>query len=127
MKILVVEDENNLQLVLKYNLELDGNEVLLADNGQECLDLVDDSIDLILMDVMMPVMHGIDACKQLKGDPKTQNIPVFMLTAKSQINDIEAAFQAGANDYLTKPFEPAELAERIQSKLAKYRGSKKDG
>ena len=124
MKILIVEDEQNLQLILKYNLELDGNEVVVAGNGQEGLDLVDDSIDLILMDVMMPVMNGLDACRKLKADSKTQQIPIFMLTAKSQISDIEAAFEAGANDYLTKPFEPAKLAERINNLLAKYRNPK---
>jgi len=123
MKILIVEDEQNLQLILKYNLELDGNEVVVAGNGQEGLDLVDDSIDLILMDVMMPVMNGLDACRKLKADSKTQQIPIFMLTAKSQISDIEAAFEAGANDYLTKPFEPAKLAERINILVEKYRKS----
>lgn len=127
MKILVVEDEKNIQLVLKYNLELDGNEVLLAGNGQEALSMANESIDLILMDVMMPVMNGLDACRKLKESPRTEAIPVFMLTAKSQISDIEAAFQAGANDYLTKPFEPAELAQRIQNMLAKYRKSLENG
>jgi DNA-binding response OmpR family regulator len=127
MKILIVEDEQNLQLILKYNLELDGNEVLIAGNGQEALDLIDDSIDLVLMDVMMPVMNGLEACNKLKADSKTKHIPVFMLTAKSQISDIEAAFQAGADDYLTKPFEPSKLAARINHLLEKFRKSQQNG
>jgi len=127
MKILIVEDEKNLQLVLKYNLEMDGNEVVCAGDGQEGLSMVDETIDLVLMDVMMPVMNGLDACRQLKANPKTKDIPVFMITAKSQLNDIEAAFQAGANDYLTKPFEPEQLSSRIKSMLAKFRSTQKDG
>ena len=127
MKILIVEDEKNLQLILKYNLEMDGNEVVCAGDGQEGLSMVDETIDLVLMDVMMPVMNGLDACRQLKANPKTKDIPVFMITAKSQLNDIEAAFQAGANDYLTKPFEPEQLSSRIKSMLAKFRSTQKDG
>ena len=122
MKILVVEDEARIRTVLKYNLELDGHEVALAENGQQALEIVSTAQpELILLDIMMPVMGGLAACEKLKADPNTKEIPIFMLTAKSQINDIEDAFKAGADDYLTKPFEPAELSEKIQRKMETYR------
>lgn len=126
MKILVVEDEANIRHILKYNLELDGNSVILAENGQQALDQMSEKPELVLLDVMMPVMNGLEACKILKADPATKDIPVFMLTAKSQINDIEEAFRVGADDYLTKPFDPDALSDRINSKLENFRKSKLD-
>lgn len=126
MKILVVEDEANIRHIMKYNLELDGNSVILAENGQQALDQMSEKPELVLLDVMMPVMNGLEACKILKADPATKDIPVFMLTAKSQINDIEEAFRVGADDYLTKPFDPDALSDRINSKLENFRKSKLD-
>lgn len=126
MKILVVEDEVNIRQILKYNLELDGHTVILAANGQEALDQMGEEPELILLDIMMPVMNGLEMCKKLKANPDTKDIPVFMLTAKSQINDIEEAFRVGADDYLTKPFNPDGLSERINSKLENFRKSKLD-
>ena len=126
MKILVVEDEANIRHILKYNLELDGNSVILAENGQQALDQMSEKPELVLLDVMMPVMNGLEACKILKADPATKDIPVFMITAKSQINDIEEAFRVGADDYLTKPFDPDALSDRINSKLENFRKSKLD-
>lgn len=120
MRILIVEDEENIRTVLKYNLELDGHTVDLAEDGQKGLDQVKNQPDLILLDIMMPVMDGLEACLKLKADPETKSIPVFMLTAKSQIGDIEEAFKVGADDYLTKPFDPTDLSERIAQKLEKY-------
>ena len=126
MKILVVEDEANIRHILKYNLELDGHSVILAENGQPALDKMNEKPELILLDIMMPVMNGLETCKVLKADPATQDIPVFMLTAKSQINDIEEAFRVGADDYLTKPFDPDALSDRINAKLENFRTSKLD-
>ncbi len=126
MKILVVEDEANIRHILKYNLELDGHSVILAENGEEALAKMDESPELILLDIMMPVMNGLEACKILKNDPETKDIPIFMLTAKSQINDIEEAFRVGADDYLTKPFDPDALSSRIEAKLENYRKSRFD-
>ena len=126
MKILVVEDEANIRHILKYNLELDGHSVILAENGEEALAKMDESPELILLDIMMPVMNGLEACKILKNDPETKDIPIFMLTAKSQINDIEEAFRVGADDYLTKPFDPDVLSSRIKAKLENYRKSRLD-
>jgi len=126
MRILVVEDDANIRFILKYNLELDGHEVTMAHNGQEALEALEPLPELILLDIMMPVMNGLDACRKLKENPEVKDIPIFMLTAKSQINDIEEAFKAGADDYLTKPFEPDELSEKIQKKLELYRKTKSD-
>lgn len=126
MKILVVEDEANIRHILKYNLELDGHTVLLAENGEVALEQMDEKPDLVLLDIMMPVLNGLDTCTRLKANPETKDIPVFMLTAKSQLNDIEEAFRVGADDYLTKPFDPDVLSERINTKLENFRKSKLD-
>lgn len=123
MKILVVEDNANVQHILKYNLELDGHEVEKASNGEEALQKLDFKPDLILLDVMMPIMNGLEACAKIKSNPDTALIPIFMITAKSQLVDIEEAFKAGANDYLTKPFDPATLSARIEEKMERYRKS----
>lgn len=121
MKVLIVEDEANIRQVLKYNLELDGYDVISAKSGEEALQKVQEAPELILLDIMMPGIGGLEACKRLKNDSLTSHIPIFMLTAKSQINDIEEALRAGADDYLTKPFEPKELSNKIRVKLENYR------
>ncbi len=126
MRILVVEDEANIRHILKYNLELDGHSVILAENGEEALAKMTESPELILLDIMMPVLSGLETCKILKNDPETKDIPVFMLTAKSQITDIEGAFRVGADDYLTKPFDPDVLSSRIEAKLENFRKSRLD-
>lgn len=126
MKVLVVDDEANIRQVLKYNLELDGYEVIQAKDGEEALEKVQHAPELILLDIMMPGIGGLEVCKQLKKDPATCKIPIFMLTARSQINDIEEAFRAGADDYLTKPFEPKELNQKISAKLENYRKKQSD-
>lgn len=120
MKILVVEDEREIGFLLKYNLELDGHEVTVANNGQEALNHLSPAPELILMDIMMPVMDGIETVTHIKSDPAFKKVPIFMLTAKSQLSDIETAFRAGADDYLTKPFDPDTLNERITLKYQKF-------
>jgi len=118
MHILIVDDEDNIRFVLKYNLELDGHTVVEAKHGEEALEVASQDLDLILLDVMMPTMNGIEACQKLKQNPHTKDIPIVMLTAKSQLLDIEEAFRAGADDYLTKPFEPDEISNKIETKLS---------
>jgi len=119
VRILIVDDEDNIRFVLKYNLELDGHTILEARNGEEALNLVKEKPDAILLDVMMPVMNGLEVCQTLKGNPDTKETPIIMLTAKSQLIDIEDAFRAGADDYLTKPFEPDEISAKIEAKVEK--------
>jgi len=123
MKILIVEDQENIRLILKLNLEMDGHTVIQAENGLKGLEKIKEMPDLVLLDIMMPEMNGLEACSHIKADEKTKDIPVFMLTAKSQIGDIENAFKAGADDYLTKPFEPAELNKKLMAKFNKYKKS----
>ena len=122
MYILVVEDEQEIRFLLKYNLELDGHEVDTAGNGKNAMEKIEDrKPDLILMDIMMPEVDGIEATLKIKSVPENSTIPIFMLTAKSQLSDIETAFKAGADDYLTKPFDPESLNERIMVKYEKFK------
>ena len=109
-KILAVDDEKHILRLVQINLEKAGYEVYVGSNGQEAVDKARElSPDLIVMDVMMPVMDGFEALKTLKGDPGTANIPVIMLTAKAQDADVFHGWQSGADLYLTKPFNPMEL------------------
>lgn len=119
MHILIVDDEENIRFVLKHNLELDGHSVLEAQNGEEAISLANKELDLILLDVMMPTMNGIEACQKLKANEDTRDIPIIMITARNQLIDIEEAFRVGADDYLTKPFDPAEISSIIEVKIEK--------
>ncbi len=118
-KILAVDDEKHIVRLVEINLKKAGYEVTTANNGREALEAVALSVpDLIVMDVMMPEMDGFAALKKLKENSATSNIPVIMLTAKAQDADVFKGWQSGADLYLTKPFNPAELltfVERILS------------
>ncbi len=122
MKVLVVDDDSNIIEMIKVNLEIEGFEVICADNGKEGVEIAKRvKPDLILMDWMLPKMSGIDAVKLLKADTVSKNIPIFMLTARSQVNDIDLAFKAGADNYITKPFNPVRLPSLLLSKLEKIK------
>ena len=109
-KILAVDDEKHILRLVQINLEKAGYEVATGSNGQEAIERTRSfSPDLIVMDVMMPIMDGFEALKTLKADPKTADIPVIMLTAKAQDADVFHGWQSGADLYLTKPFNPLEL------------------
>jgi len=109
-RILAVDDEKHILRLVQINLEKAGYDVVTASNGQEALDQVaKHQPDLVVMDVMMPVMDGLDALKKLKSEPATARIPVIMLTAKAQDADVYQGWQLGADLYLTKPFNPLEL------------------
>lgn len=112
--ILVVDDtRQNLELLSKL-LERGGYDVAQAMDGPEALELATkETPDLILMDILMPGMNGIEVCRRLKADPATQGIPVIFLTAKSESVEILAGFDAGAVDYVTKPFRVSELLARV--------------
>lgn len=118
-KILAVDDEKHIVRLVEINLKKAGYEVTTANNGREALEAVALSApDLIVMDVMMPEMDGFAALQKLKENSATSNIPVIMLTAKAQDADVFKGWQSGADLYLTKPFNPAELltfVERILS------------
>ena len=118
-KILVVEDEPSLQKLLEYQLKRIGHEIVVVANGQQALASVkSDRPDLVLLDVMLPVMGGFQVLQQLQEDKDTSNIPVIMLSAKGQQHDIAAGIDKGVFDYITKPFNIPNLAERIDKALA---------
>ncbi|MGD0551726.1 MAG: response regulator [Sedimentisphaerales bacterium] len=124
--ILVVEDEAHIRRVLEYNLKLDGFEVYLAEDGATGLKLAHEkNPDVILLDWLMPVMNGMQVLAELKADSSTENIPVFMLTAKGMISDVTQALEMGADDYITKPFNPIQLGKTIREKLEKCAKAKK--
>ena len=126
IKILVVEDEAHIRKVLEYNLKLDGFEVYLAEDGATGLKLArENSPDIILLDWLMPVMDGLQVLAELKADSGTEHIPVFMLTAKGMLNDVTQAVETGADDYITKPFNPIQLGKTIREKLEKCAKVKK--
>ncbi len=116
--ILVVEDEEALALLIRYNLEKEGYEVRVSQDGSAAIDAVEERIpDLMVLDWMLPEMSGIEVCDYLRKEPSTADIPIIMLTARSQETDRLKGFGTGADDYMTKPFSPKELAARIKSVL----------
>jgi two-component system, OmpR family, phosphate regulon response regulator PhoB len=116
--ILIIEDERSLADVLTYNLSNEGYEVLTAHDGQEGLRRAQTALpDLIILDLMLPVMDGLQVCRQLKGSPQTQDIRILMLTAKSEEVDEIVGFNMGADDYVTKPFKIKPLIHRIKALL----------
>jgi len=116
--VLVIEDETHIGIVVEYNLKRDGFEVYLAEDGTSGLELARKIIpDVILLDWMLPGMDGLEVLTELKNDKTTEHIPVFMLTAKGMASDINRALDLGADDYITKPFNPRQLGELINKKL----------
>ena len=119
--VLLVEDEEHIRLVVEYNLRHDGFEVYIAENGPGALEVVRKVVpDAILLDWMLPGMDGLEVLTELKHDKTTEHIPVFMLTAKGMPSDINRALELGADDYITKPFNPRQLGEIIRKKLQQY-------
>jgi two-component system phosphate regulon response regulator PhoB len=116
--VLIVEDERSLQDVLSYNLSNEGFDVVTASDGQEGLQRAQRSLpDIILLDLMLPVIDGLQVCRQLRSDPRTQHIRILMLTAKSEEVDEIVGFSMGADDYVTKPFKIKPLIHRIKALL----------
>ena len=120
-KILIAEDERDIRDLITFTLRFANYEVVAASNGEEAVILARKEIpDLILMDVRMPRMTGYEACAAIKAEPNLKNIPVIFLSAKGQDSEIQAGLQAGATEYLLKPFAPDQLTARIQAILAQY-------
>ena len=123
-RILVVDDTKDILLVVSRRLKSWGYEPIIAESGEEGLQIAEQQLpDLVLLDIMMPKMKGRDVCARLKGNPKTQKIPVIFLTALGLADHIKAGMDLGADDYIVKPFEPAELKERITICLARATNS----
>jgi CheY-like chemotaxis protein len=120
-KILVAEDEPDIRDLIAFTLRFAGHDVVTVGNGAEALDLVGREMpDLILMDVRMPRMTGYEACERMKADPTTRDIPVVFLSAKGQEAEIRAGMEAGASEYLLKPFAPHELSDHITELLERF-------
>lgn len=117
-RVLVIEDEMHIQELIKYNLEKNNFVVTLADNGIEGLNQVMKfDYDLVLLDLMLPGLDGLEICKRMRGNKKTKKIPIIMLTAKSEEFDKVLGLELGADDYMTKPFSVKELVARIRAAL----------
>jgi len=117
-RVLIVEDEAALITLLRYNLEREGFDVSEARDGDEALVVIDESPpDLILLDWMLPLTSGIEVCRQIRRKPATKSTPVIMLTARGEEADKLRGLDSGADDYVTKPFSPAELLARIRALL----------
>ena len=116
-RILVVDDEQDLCEILKFNLETDGYAVETANSAEEALEMDIKSFDLLLLDVMMGGMSGFAMAKKLKADPETKDIPVVFLTARDTENDTVTGFNLGADDYISKPFSIREVLVRIRAVL----------
>jgi two-component system alkaline phosphatase synthesis response regulator PhoP len=117
-KILIIEDESDIRELLTISLEEEGFAVESAGSGEEGLQLArSGKPSLVLLDLMLPNISGIEICRQLQGDPDLRNIPVLMLTAKSTETDKVVGLEVGADDYVTKPFSPRELVARVKALL----------
>ncbi len=117
-QILVVEDDNDIRELLEYNLNREGFEVTVCGNGQAGLEkALEGRFDLIILDLMLPIMNGIEVCKRVRENPETRAVPIIMLTAKSEETDIVFGLGVGADDYITKPFGIKELVARVYTRL----------
>ncbi len=118
--VLVVEDDPVILKLLTVNFELEGYEVLSATQGAEALELARRRRpDVVVSDIMMPVMSGVELVGELASDPDLASVPVVLLSAKAQAADIRAGLDAGAADYVTKPFEPLDLITRVEAVLGR--------
>lgn len=116
-RILVVDDEQDLCEILKFNLETDGYTVEMANSAEEALEMNIESFNLLLLDVMMGGMSGFALAKQLKAEPATNDIPIIFLTARDTENDTVTGFNLGADDYISKPFSIREVLVRVRAVL----------
>ena len=117
-RVLVVDDEEDILELLKYNLAKEGFEVDCAATGEDALAAARSKRpDLVVLDLMLPGIDGLEVCRRLKKDPKTEAVPVVMLTAKGEEADVVAGLELGADDYVTKPFSPRVLSARVRAVL----------
>jgi DNA-binding response OmpR family regulator len=118
--VLVVEDDPVILRLLEVNFELEGFTVYLAHDGTEGIEVaIASKPDVIVSDIMMPNVSGIELVQALKADESTASIPIVLLSAKAQTGDLKAGMDAGADDYVTKPFEPLDLVDRVNALLSR--------
>ena len=119
-KILIAEDERDIRELITFTLSFAGHQVTATSNGEEACAAAGELLpDLILLDVRMPRMTGYEACRQIKSNEKTKHIPVVFLSAKGQEAEIQTGLDAGAMEYIIKPFAPDQLTERVQELLSR--------
>ena len=115
-KILVVDDEEDILELVRHHLKREGYEVRCAESGEQALQVAkSEPVNLIILDLMLPGIDGLEVTRRLKGDPRTQHIPILMLTAKGEESDVVAGLELGADDYVTKPFSPRILVARTRA------------
>ena len=120
--VLIVEDEPPLVELLSYNLEKAGFQIHIARDGEEALLAVEErKPDLILLDWMLPYVSGIEICRRIRRNPETRNVPIIILTARGEEDDRIRGLEAGADDYVVKPFSPSELVARVRAVLRRTR------
>ena len=126
-KILLVDDERDIIELVSYNLEKEGFKVISATDGEKALGLVfSEEPEIIILDLMLPGIDGLDVCLELKRNDKTSSIPIIMLTAKGEESDIVIGLELGADDYITKPFSPRILVARVKAVLRRIETKKKE-
>jgi len=118
--ILIADDDELMSYLVRFKLETAGHDVMVAENGEEVLSMAQERLpDLFMLDTMMPLLTGPEVLERLKADPRTRDVPVIMLTARRGEDAIVDALRGGAADYLTKPFSPEAMLERVETVLAK--------
>jgi len=126
-KILVVDDEEDIRELVRYNLAREGYRITCVASGEEALVKArDESPDVILLDLMLPGLDGLDVCRRLRSNPATADTPIVMLTAKGEDADIVTGLELGADDYVTKPFSPRVLLARIKAVLRRRQQKEED-
>jgi DNA-binding response OmpR family regulator len=122
VSVLVVDDDPVILRLLQVNFDLEGIEVTTAVDGEEGLKMAQsDPPDLVISDIMMPKVNGLELLAALRSSPETAAMPVILLSAKAQVADVQRGLELGADDYVTKPFDPLELIDRVYKVLAKSR------
>jgi two-component system alkaline phosphatase synthesis response regulator PhoP len=118
MKILIIEDRVSIQELLRFNMEKEGYTVVTAGDGKEGLAMVkSEKPDLIILDLMLPILNGFEVCKTLRATKVTSSIPIIIMSASNDVKDKVIGLELGADDYITKPFNPRELTARIKARL----------
>ncbi len=127
-KILIVEDDEDIVELIRYNLDKDGFRAVGVTKGEEAIKrLQSESFDLVLLDLMLPGIDGLEVCRKLKADELLRSVPIIMLTAKGEESDIITGLELGADDYIVKPFSPKVVIARIRSVLRRRHEEKADG
>lgn len=126
-RILIVDDEEDILELVQYNVEREGYQTLCAVTGEQALQIVQtDKVDLVILDLMLPGINGLEVAKSIKRNPQKADIPIIMLTAKGEETDIITGLELGADDYITKPFSPKILLARIRAVIRKNRNQVED-